>query len=115
MTIETRSVKKKTTMGKSTADLPVQGLGQDLHPAKNSIIVAPPEATSATRRENEIYLGGQPHNSAVPNQTTCMFVEGIVEDCDDDGGEGSDPPTRLFLWRRLDNSIDRSSSRLVKR
>ncbi|XP_068344143.1 uncharacterized protein [Pyrus communis] len=89
-------------MGKSTADLPVQGLGQDLHPAKKPIIVAPPEATSATRRENEIYLGGQPHNSEVPNQIAGIFVEGIVEDCDDDGGEGSDPPTRSFLRRRLD-------------
>ncbi|KAB2634686.1 boron transporter 2 [Pyrus ussuriensis x Pyrus communis] len=45
MTIETRSVKKKTIMGKSTTDLPVQGLGQDLPQAQNLIIVALPEAT----------------------------------------------------------------------
>ena len=102
MTIETRSTKQKTTMGKSTTDLPVQGLGQDLHSTKNPIIIAPPEATSVTRRENEVCLGGQPYNPAVPNQTAGMFMEGIVEDCDDDGGEGSDPPTRTFLRRRLD-------------
>ena len=102
MTIETRSTKQKTTMGKSTTDLPVQGLGQDLHSTKNPIIIAPPEATSVTRRENEVCLGRQPYNPTVPNQTAGMFVEGIVEDCDDDGGEGSDPPTRTFLRRRLD-------------
>ncbi|XP_048427893.1 uncharacterized protein LOC125468079 [Pyrus x bretschneideri] len=70
--------------------------------AKNPIIVAPPEATSATRRDNEICLGGQSHNPEVPNQTAGIFVEGIMEDCDEDGGEGSDPPTRSFLRRRLD-------------
>ena len=99
MTIETRSVKKKTIMGKSTTDLPVQGPGQDLSQVQNPLIVVPPEATSATHREKEICLGGQPRNPEIPNQMAGIFVEGIMEDFNEDGGEGSDPPTRSFLRR----------------
>ena len=102
MTIETRSVKKKTVMGKSTTDLPIQTPGQDLSQAQNPLIAITPEVTSATRRENEACPDGQPRNAEIPNKTTGVSIEGIMEDCDEDGGDGSDPPTRSFLRRRLD-------------
>ncbi|KAM1262181.1 hypothetical protein ACFX14_027303 [Malus domestica] len=89
-------------MGKSTTDLPVQSLGQEVSHAQNPIVAVTSEAASVTHRENEVCLGTQPGNTGVPNQTAGVFIEGIVEDCDEDGGEGSDLPTRSFLRRRLD-------------
>ncbi|KAM0970172.1 hypothetical protein FF1_018298 [Malus domestica] len=92
-------------MGKSATDLPVQSPGQEVSHARNLIVVVIPEAASVTHRENEVCLGTQPRNTEVPNRTTCVFIEGIVDDCDDDGGEGFDPPTRSFLRRRLDEQF----------
>lgn len=54
MTIETRSIKKKTTMGKSTTSLapivenPVQGIASQ---AQDLPVVVTPKATSTVRRE----------------------------------------------------------------
>ena len=97
MPIETRSVKKKTAMGKSTADLPIQNIGQNMPQAQNPISAVTPESTSATHREREVNLGGQLRSLEVLNRNTCILNEGIIEDCDEDGGEGSDPLTRSFL------------------
>ncbi|KAM2724732.1 hypothetical protein EV1_027520 [Malus domestica] len=80
-------------MGRSATDLPVQSLRQEVSHARNPIVTVTPEAASVTHRENEVCLGAQPRNTEVPNQTAGIFIEGIVEDCDEDGGEGSDPPT----------------------
>ncbi|KAM2386306.1 hypothetical protein ACFX1X_038798 [Malus domestica] len=89
-------------MGKSTADLPIQNIGQSVPQAQNSISSVTPESTSATRREREVNLGSQFCNLEVPNRNTYVLNEGIVEDCDEDGGEGTDPPTRSFFRKRLD-------------
>ncbi|KAM1481841.1 hypothetical protein ACFXTO_034218 [Malus domestica] len=97
MPIETRSVKKKTAMGKSIADFPIQNIGQSVPQAQNPISAVTPESTSATRREREVNLGGQFRSLEVPNRNTCVLNEGIMKDCDEDGGEGTDPPTRSFL------------------
>ncbi|KAM2162672.1 hypothetical protein ACFX1Q_040436 [Malus domestica] len=65
--------------------------------AENPLSVVTPESTSTTRREKEVGLGGQLCGLEIPNKNTCVLNEGIVEDCDEDGGEGSDPPTRSLL------------------
>ncbi|KAM2867360.1 hypothetical protein COP2_023287 [Malus domestica] len=89
-------------MGKSTTDLPVQSPGQEMSHARNPIVIVTPEAVSVTHRENEVCLDTQLQNTKVPNRTTGIFIEGIVEDNDEDSGKDSDPPTRSFLRRRLD-------------
>ncbi|KAM1041459.1 hypothetical protein ACFX2C_030629 [Malus domestica] len=99
MPIETRSIKKKTAMGKSTIDLPIQNIGQSVSQAQNPLSAVIPESTSATRREKEVSLGGQLRSLEIHNKNTCVLNEGIVEDCDEDDGEASDPPTRSFLRR----------------
>ncbi|KAM1510037.1 hypothetical protein ACFX10_019128 [Malus domestica] len=86
-------------MGKSTTDLPIQSIGQSVSQAQNPLSAVTPESTSANHRENEVGLGGQLCSLEIPNKNTCVLNEGIVEDCDEDGGEGSDPPTRSFLRR----------------
>ncbi|KAM2088779.1 hypothetical protein TB2_032327 [Malus domestica] len=96
-------------MGKSTTDLPIQNIGQSVSHAQNPLSAVTPESTSATRREKEIGLSDQLCNLEIPNKNTCVLNEGIVEDFDEDGGEGFDPPTRSFLRRRLDEQ-----SRAVK-
>ncbi|KAM2715579.1 hypothetical protein EV2_045174 [Malus domestica] len=103
MAIETRSVKKKTVMGKSTTNLPVQNPRQDgLPQAHNPSTTVTLEATSATRRENEVNLGGQTRDTKIPTKMTKgIFVEGLVENCDEDNGEACDLPIRSFLRRRL--------------
>ncbi|KAM0975098.1 hypothetical protein ACFX2C_018179 [Malus domestica] len=102
MPIETRSVKKKTAIGKSTADLPNQNIGHHVPQAQNPISAVTPESMSVTRREREVNLGGQVRSLEIPDRNTCVLNEGVIEDCDEDGGEGSDPPTRSFLRKRLD-------------
>ncbi|KAM1400699.1 hypothetical protein ACFX2F_027945 [Malus domestica] len=89
-------------MGKSMIDLPVQSPGQNLSHAQNPLVTVIPEAASVTHQEKEVCLGTQPCNIKIPNKTACVFIEGILEDCDEDGGEGSDPLTRSFIRRRLD-------------
>ncbi|KAM1489629.1 hypothetical protein ACFXTH_032635 [Malus domestica] len=89
-------------MGKSTTNLPVQSPGQEVSHARNPLIAVTHEAASVTHRENEVCLGTQPRNTEVPNRTACVFIEWIMEDCNEDSDEGSDPPTRSFLRRRLD-------------
>ncbi|KAM1473618.1 hypothetical protein ACFX2I_029729 [Malus domestica] len=89
-------------MGKSDTDLPIQSPGQEVSHARNPLVDVTLEAISVTHREKEVCLGTQPQNTEVPNQTACVFIEGIVDDCDEDGGEGSDSLTRSFLGRRLD-------------
>ncbi|KAM1395390.1 hypothetical protein FF2_030850 [Malus domestica] len=101
-------------MGKSTTDLPNQSLGQSVPQAQNPLSAVTPESTSATRREREVNLGGQLRGLEIPNRNTCVLNEGIVEECDEDGGEGSDPPTRSFLRKRLDKqsrSVEQTFSR----
>ncbi|KAM2904144.1 hypothetical protein COP2_003895 [Malus domestica] len=102
MTVEIRSVKKKTIIGKLTTDLPVQSPRQEVSYARNPLVAVTPEATSVTHRENEVCLSTQPRNTEVPNRNAGVFIEGLMDDCDKDGGEGSDPHTRSFLRRRLD-------------
>ncbi|KAM1414864.1 hypothetical protein ACFX2I_006582 [Malus domestica] len=89
-------------MGKSTADLPTQNIGHSVPQAQNPISAVTPESTSVTRREREVNLDGQFRSLEIPDRNTCVLNEGIIEDCDEDGGEGSDPPTRSFLRKRLD-------------
>ncbi|KAM1345401.1 hypothetical protein ACFX2H_034591 [Malus domestica] len=89
-------------MGKSIADLPIQNIEQSVPQVQNPISAVTPESTSATRREREVNLGDQFRSLEIPNRNTCVLNEGIMEDCDEDGGEGSDPPTRSFLRKRLD-------------
>ncbi|KAM1798801.1 hypothetical protein ACFX12_032835 [Malus domestica] len=89
-------------MGKSTTDFPIQNIGQSVSHAHNPLSAVTPESTSATRREKEIGLGGQLCSLEIPNKNTCVLNEGIVENCDEDGGEGFYPLTRSFLRRRLD-------------
>ncbi|KAM2537585.1 hypothetical protein TB2_023119 [Malus domestica] len=101
-------------MGKSTADLPSQIIGQNVPQAQNPLSVGTPESTSATRRERELNLGGQLRGLEIPNRNTCVLNEGIIEECDEDGGEGTDPPTRSFLRKRLDEqsrSVEQTFSR----
>ncbi|KAM2997723.1 hypothetical protein FF2_039461 [Malus domestica] len=59
-------------MGKSTANLPIQNIGQSVPQVQNPLSAVTPESTSATRREREVNL------------------------------DGSDPPTRSFLRKQLD-------------
>ncbi|KAM1001277.1 hypothetical protein ACFX10_007817 [Malus domestica] len=89
-------------MGKSTADLPNQNIGHHVPQAQNPISAVTPESTSATRREMEVNLDGQVRSLEIPDRNTCVLNERVIEDCDEDGGEGSDPPTRSFLRKRLD-------------
>ncbi|KAM2273933.1 hypothetical protein ACFX1S_043802 [Malus domestica] len=89
-------------MGKSTTDLPIQNIRQSVSQTQNPLSAVTPEFTSSTRREKEVGLGGQRCSLEIPNKNTCVLNEGTVEDCDEDGGEGFDPPTRSFLQRRLD-------------
>ncbi|KAM1426889.1 hypothetical protein ACFXTO_019523 [Malus domestica] len=89
-------------MGKSTIDLPVQSPGQEVSHARNPPIDMTPKVASVTHRENEVCLDIQPRNTEVPNRTAGVFIEGKVDDYDEDGGEGSDSLTRSFLRRRLD-------------
>ncbi|KAM2096520.1 hypothetical protein EV1_018575 [Malus domestica] len=84
-------------MGKSTTDLPIQNIGQNVSQAQNPLNAVTPESTSTTRRENEVGLGGQLRSLEILNKNTCVLNEGIMEDCDEDGDEGSDPPIRSFL------------------
>ncbi|KAM2806873.1 hypothetical protein COP1_047452 [Malus domestica] len=101
-------------MGKSTADLSNQSIGQSVPQTQNPLSAVTPESTSATRREREVNLGGQLRGLEIPNRNTCGLNEGIVEECDEDGGEGSDPPTRSFLRKRLDEqsrSVEQTFSR----
>ncbi|KAM1059909.1 hypothetical protein ACFX2B_024375 [Malus domestica] len=101
-------------MGKSTTDLPIQNIRQNVSHAQNPLSAVTPESTSTTCREKEAGLGGQLRSLEIPNKNTCVLNEGIVEDCDEDGGEGSDPPTRSFLQRRLDEqsrTIEQTFSR----
>ncbi|KAM1325742.1 hypothetical protein ACFX2H_046408 [Malus domestica] len=86
-------------MRKSTTDLPIQNIGQSVSHAQNPLSAITPESTSATRRENEVGLDDQLCSLEIPNKNTCILNEGIVENCDKDGGEGSGPPTRSFLQR----------------
>ncbi|KAM2350182.1 hypothetical protein ACFX1X_013611 [Malus domestica] len=89
-------------MGKSTADVPIQNIGHSVPQAQNPISAVTPESTSATRREREVNLGSQFRSLEIPNRNTCTVNEGIIEDCDEDGGERSDPLTRTFLRKWLD-------------
>ncbi|KAM1097232.1 hypothetical protein ACFX19_014911 [Malus domestica] len=84
-------------MGKSTADLLIQNIRQSVPQAQNPISAVTPESTSATRREREVNLGDQFCGLEIPNRNTCVLNEGIMEDCDEDGGEGFDPPTRRLV------------------
>ncbi|KAM1000561.1 hypothetical protein ACFX2H_007158 [Malus domestica] len=89
-------------MGKSTTDLPTQNIGHSVPQTQNPISAVTLESTRATRREREVNLDGQFRSLEIPNRNTCVLNEGIIEECDEDGGEGSDPPTRSFLRKRLD-------------
>ncbi|KAM2946196.1 hypothetical protein COP2_029024 [Malus domestica] len=89
-------------MGKSTADFPIQNIGHSVPQAHNPASTVTPESTSATRREREVNLGGQFRSLEIPDRNICVLNKGMIEDCDEDGGEGSDPPTRSFLRKRLD-------------
>ncbi|KAM1453420.1 hypothetical protein ACFX1R_004075 [Malus domestica] len=89
-------------MGKSTTDLSIQNIGQNVPQAHNPLSTVTLESTSATRQEKEVSLGGKLRSLEIPNKNTYVLNEGTVEDCDEDGGEGSDPPIRSFLRRRLD-------------
>ncbi|KAM2040232.1 hypothetical protein COP2_034847 [Malus domestica] len=84
-------------MGKSATDLPVQSPRQEVSHARNPIIAMTPKAASVTHWGKEVCLDDQPQNTEIHNRTTGVFIEGIVDDCDEDGGKGSDPPTRSFL------------------
>ncbi|KAM1171369.1 hypothetical protein ACFX1T_021674 [Malus domestica] len=86
-------------MGKSTIDLLVQSPGQKVSHARNPIVAVTHKAASVTHRENEVCLGTQPRNAEIPNRTADVFIEEIVKDCDKDGSEGSNPPTKSFLRR----------------
>ncbi|KAM1608262.1 hypothetical protein ACFXTN_018979 [Malus domestica] len=74
-------------MGKSTADLPNQSTRHSVPQAHNPLSAVTPESTSATRREREVNLSGQLRGLEIPNRNTCVLTEGIVEECDEDGGE----------------------------
>ncbi|KAM1258522.1 hypothetical protein ACFX2J_037955 [Malus domestica] len=105
-------------MGKSTADLPNQNAGHHVPQAQNPISAVTPESTSATLREREVNLGGQVRSLEIPDRNTCVLNEGVIEDCDEDGGEGSDPPTRSFLRKRLDEqsrTIEQTLSRGINK
>ncbi|KAM1380785.1 hypothetical protein ACFX2I_022471 [Malus domestica] len=103
-------------MGKSTADVPIQNIGHSLPQAQNPIGVVTPESTSATCREREVNLDGQFRSLEILDRNTCVLNEGIIEDCEEDGGEGSDPPTRSFLRKRLDEqsrTVEQTFSREI--
>ncbi|KAM1543567.1 hypothetical protein ACFX1Z_013208 [Malus domestica] len=102
-------------MGKSATDLPVQSPRQEVSHAQNPIVAVTLEATSVTHRENEVCLGTQPRNTELPNRTASVFIEGIVEDCNQDGGEGSDPQTPSFLRKRLDEQSLQVEQTVVKK
>ncbi|KAM2346949.1 hypothetical protein ACFXTH_010624 [Malus domestica] len=105
-------------MGKSTADFPIQNIGQSRLQTQNPISAVIPKSTSAIRREREINLSGQSRSLEVPNRNTCVLNEGIVEDCDEDGGEGTDPPTISFLHKRLDDqsrTVEQTFSREINK
>ncbi|KAM0966570.1 hypothetical protein ACFX2C_022311 [Malus domestica] len=86
-------------MGKSTTNLPIQNPGQeDSSQAHNPLVVVTPEAISTTPREKDVSFGDQPHNTGTPNKIRDV----LIEDCDEDGGEDSDSPTRSFFQRRLE-------------
>ncbi|KAM2132507.1 hypothetical protein ACFX1Q_013893 [Malus domestica] len=114
MTIETRSIKKKAIMGKSTTDLPVRSPRQNLSHAQNPLITVIPEATSVTHRENKVCRGTQPRNIEIPNKTAGVFIEGIMEDCNENGGEGSDPQLGRFFEDDLTSNLGRLNRQLAK-
>ena len=100
MTIETRSVTKKSTMGKSITNHSNQNPEAEGSLRTQPTAVGTPEASKGTRPEKETSIGGLPRDP-LAKITKEAVIEGIVEDCDEDGGEGSDPPTRSFFRRRL--------------
>ncbi|KAM1394953.1 hypothetical protein ACFX2F_030939 [Malus domestica] len=101
-------------MGKSTTDFPIQNIGQSVSQAQNPLNALTPESTRAACQEREVNLDGQLRSLEVPNRNTCVLNEGIIEDCDEDGGEGSDPPTRSFIKNDLTSSLRRLNRRLVE-
>ena len=103
MTIETRSVTKKSTMGKSIATHSSQNHGAEGPLRAQTTTVVTPEASKGTRQERETSVGELPRDAGILAKITKRAViEGMVEDCDEDGGEASDPPTRSFFRRRLE-------------
>ncbi|KAM1833042.1 hypothetical protein ACFX13_022903 [Malus domestica] len=105
-------------MVKSTADVPIQNIGHNLPQAQNPIDVVTPESTRATCQEREVNLDGQFRSLEIPDRNTCVLNEGIIEDCDEDGGEGSDPPTRSFLRKQLDEqsrTVEQTFSREINK
>ncbi|KAM1127748.1 hypothetical protein TB2_037185 [Malus domestica] len=90
-------------MGKSTTNLPIQNIGQNVPQAQNPLSAVTPESTSTNRQKKEVGFGDQLRSLEILNKNTYVLNEGTMEDCDEDGGEGFDPPTRSFLRRRLDN------------
>ena len=95
MTIETRSVTKKLTMGKSVATHSNQNPGAEGSLRTQPAAARTPEASKGTRSERETSVGELPRDPLAKITKEAM-IEGTVEDCDEDGDEGSDPPTRSF-------------------
>ena len=90
-------------MGKSVATHSSQNPG-----AEGSLRTQPndagtPEASKGARPERETSVGELPRDTwTLAKIVKGAVIEGLVEDCDEDGGEGSDPPTRSFFRRRLE-------------
>ena len=101
MTIETRSVARQLIMGKSVATHSSQNPGAEGSLRAQPSVAGTPKAIRGTRPERETTVDELPRDT-LAKITKEAVIEGLVEDCDEDGGEGSDPPTRSFFRRRLE-------------
>ena len=103
MPVETRSVRKQTTMGKSTIVPTVQNPGPEGLSQAQITGAVTPETLKWTRQENDFGLGEPLRDTRIlPRTTKGILVEGITKNYDEDGGDASDPPTWSFLRWQLD-------------
>ena len=86
-------------MGKSTATHSNQNPGAEVSLRAQPSAAGTPEVSKGTRPETNV---GEMPRDYLANLTKEAVIEGLMEDCDEDGGEGSDPPTRSFFRRRLE-------------
>ena len=86
-------------MGKSVATHSNQNPGAEVSLRAQPSAAGTPEVSKGTRPETNI---SEIPRDYLANLTKEAVIEGLVEDCDEDSGEGSDPPTRSFFRRRLE-------------
>ena len=90
-------------MGKSTTTPTVQNPWLEGSSQAQTTTVVTPETSKGTRQEMEASFGETFRDTRILTKVTKgPVIEGVVEDCDEDVDDASDPPTKSFLRRRLE-------------